>query len=228
MKKILLIFALALSPNALVAIENDEAIYLTCEHGKVKESGFIGVGKFKPGKHTLDKLLKNEVKLKSIKYLRSLRCWSNPCREVSDELWSLGMEGLKYYLFKINDETSLGKAKVCRTLLHSIQKENDKEVCETWDSDAGEIRKDKMSSWASSSTIHWILNRTTLRYHYSYYDPPYSSQRDDYQCYLSSAEGLEQVRNKFEEAKSPIYQALNEREEKENLETKRIKKNRKM
>ena len=105
------------------AIENDEAIYLACEHG-VKKSQDLG--KFKPGQHTLDKLLKNEIKLSSIKKLRKLRCRSNPCKQYRDDLYIYGMKGLRYHLFKINDEVSLGKAKVCRTILHSIQKDDDK------------------------------------------------------------------------------------------------------
>lgn len=185
-----------------------------------------GLGKFKPGQHTLDKLLKNEIKLSSIKKLRKLRCWSNPCKQYRDDLYIYGMKGLRYHLFKINDETSLGKAKVCRTILHSIQKDDDKEVCETWDSNAGEIRK--QSETSSRGSEFWILNRTTLLYSHSRYRTRLGAIHDDYQCYLSSAKGLEQVRNKFEEAKSPIYQVFKEREEQKNLKTEKIKENRKI
>ena len=206
------------------AIENDEAIYLACEHG-VKKSQDLD--KFKPGQHTLDKLLKNEIKLSSIKKLRKLRCWANPCKQYRDDLYIYGMKGLRYHLFKINDETSLGKAKVCRTILHSIQKDDDKEICETWNSDAGEIRK-QIGGFYSSESEFWILNRTTLLYSHTRHSRLDRVTRDGYQCYLSSAKGLEQVRNKFEEAKSPIYQVFKEREEQKNLKTEKIKENRKI
>ena len=225
MNNLLSIFALSLFlifPMSAQSNNEDANItYLACEHGKIKSGK-----KFKPDKYTLDKLLKNKIKLPSEKKLSKLRCWSNPCLEVKDDLYSYGMKGIRYSLLTIEKGTIPDKTKVCKTILHSINKINDKEICEIWDSSPSQIRIEKPGAFGQYGrrTDYFILDRTSLFYS----NATWKNKNDDFKCYISSAAGLKQVRNKFEEMKEPIFKVLKARESREKLKIEDIKAKRKL
>tara|TARA_B100000780_G_C20949913_1_gene378947 strand:+ start:71 stop:757 length:687 start_codon:yes stop_codon:yes gene_type:complete len=215
---------LLFSSSAYSNIDGNDTslVYLACEYGKQKN----GMGKFRTGPHTLNKLLKNEIKLPTIKKLRK---YSRYIKDLK------GMDSFRYNLISIDNNEDTKKAKLCRTTLYSLEKDNYKEECGEYEARTSEfISIYESTSVSPYSRIYqrYSLDRSTLMFEYSQTleyrnsSPRYSNYA--YQCYVSSLSEWNDIKVKFEETKEPIYRVLKEQEDLKKLEEERTKKNRKI
>ena len=193
-------------------------VYLACEYGKQR----MGMGKFRTGPHTLDKLLKNEIKLPTIKKLRK---YSRYIKDLK------GMDSFRYNLISIHNNEDTKKAKLCRTTLYSLEKDDYKEECGEYEARTSRFISIYESPYGDIYQ-RYSLDRTTLMFEYletiasRISSKSYSSYA--YQCYVSSLSEWNDIKVKFEETKEPIYRVLKEQEDLKKLEEERTKKNRKI
>tara|TARA_B100000214_G_scaffold325905_1_gene263658 strand:- start:58 stop:762 length:705 start_codon:yes stop_codon:yes gene_type:complete len=204
---ILFVIALFISILAWSDTEDNNLTYLACDFGEVK----VMSGKYKPGPHSLDKLLNNKIKLPKIAALRKhIRVYKGNYKEIDDRYYlPKELTSFRYRLITIQSESENETANICSIDLKASREDGD-ENCNTFKArDSAYLYS---TDTISTYTSHY-LDRVTLVYNYRYKNKTFNNYSGyAFQCNISSLDEWNKIKIKFKEAKEPLYQVIEEKQ----------------